>query len=675
MSTGFDLAQTFYVDPDAVQGADYVYITGVDLYVAAKPTEGKTKSGIYSPGMSISICGTFEDGSPNFNNVNSYNARLEYASIVTDTTGTTPTTFTFRHPVRVNTKSTKAFLIKFDGSDPDFKIWYNKAGDNVFGSTTKTQVNSGKVDGYLFKITNGKSITPDHDADLAFKIRIAKFSSASTTFKIKNRPYDLLKVSSITGAFKGGEDVYQKRTALAGTISISDNSLTVTGSGTSFSFSAGDKVVLTDGTLGNTDIRTVLSVANTTSLVLDNSPSFSNAAATYYKTVVGTMFYADPVADHIFIQDSTANSTVYLTTSTLICGVDSQAQANISSIVDFTVNGVVPNYAVKTPPGTTSTATFNFVNSSNSMISTNAIDAPLGQRALINQYAGKLASRTNEVGYAANASFDGTLTFNTTNLYTSPEVYENDLDLFVERFDINNLSTGEAAGQGQSLARYISKPVTLSSDQRAEDLKLYVRAFKPYGASILAYAKFRNSEDPETTDVKNWTQLVLNSNGAEYSNPSNITDVLDFEYDVPLYGSGTTAPGQFTSTLSSAVITGTSGTVNTNIVPGSLVRVYSSIFTNTYFVDTVLSSNTTTFTVSSAISNSSLVSTGLYVDVITNAKDAFIDNQHQNVLTYFNNSYAKFQTYDSFVIKLVMLSSDGTNVPFIDDVRAIAVSA
>lgn len=676
MSTGFDLAQTFYIDPDAVQGADHVYITGVDLYIAGKPTEGKTKSGIYSPGITITMCSTFEDGSPNIDNPGPYNARLEYGSINVDTLGVTPTTFTFRHPIRMATNSTKAFLISFDGSDPDFKIWYNKAGDNVFGSTTKTQVTSGKVDGYLFKMTNGKSITPDRDADLAFKIRVAKFTSESTAFKIKNRPYEILKVSSIVGNFRGGEDVYQQRTALTGTVNVQSDSLIVVGSGTSFSFGIGDKVVITDGTLGNTDVRTVTSIANTTWMVLDTTPSFSNASAGYYKTVTGTMYYADSVADHIFIQDSTANNSVYLTTSTLICGVDSQAQANISSIVDYTVNGVVPNYAVKTPPGTSSTAVINFVNSSNSMISTNAMDVSLGQRKLINEYPGKFSSHTYEVTAGTPyTSFNGSLTFKTTNPYTSPEVYENDLDLFVERFDINNISTGEAIGQGQSLARYVSKSVTLSADQRAEDLKVYVRAFKPAGASILAYAKFRNSEDPDTTDAKNWTQLVSAANGTDYSNPTNINDTVTLEYDVPLYGSGTTATGQFTTTLSSAVITGTSGTVNTNIAVGSLVRVYSSIFTNTYFLDTVTASNTTTFTVSSAVSNSSLVSTGLYVDVITNPKDAFIDNQHQNVLTYFNNSYAKFQTYDSFVIKLVMLSSDSVNVPFISDVRAIAVSA
>lgn len=167
----------------------------------------------------------------------------------------------------------------------------------------------------------------------------------------------------------------------------------------------------------------------------------------------------------------------------------------------------------------------------------------------------------------------------------------------------------------------------------------------------------------------------MNSANVSYSNPANISDMVGLEFSAPLYGTGTTATGQFATTSACNVITGTSGTVNTSIAVGSLVRVYSPIIPTTYFLDTVTASNTTTFTVASAVSNASLVATGLQVDVITNPKAAFLDNQNKNILTYFNNSYAKFQTYDSFAVKLVFTSTDAVVVPFVDDVRAIAVSA
>jgi flagellar hook-associated protein FlgK len=75
------------------------------------------------------------------------------------------------------------------------------------------------------------------------------------------------------------------------------------------------------------------------------------------------------------------------------------------------------------------------------------------------------------------------------------------------------------------------------------------------------------------------------------------------------------------------------------------------------------------------VSNTSLVGTGFYVTKIDRPNSAFLDKQNQNVLTYFNKGSARFEAYDSFAVKVVLLSSDGVSIPFVDDVRAIAVSA
>jgi len=45
--SGFDLAQTFFIDPAAAQQAPAVFITSVDLFFKSKPVQGKTQSGIY----------------------------------------------------------------------------------------------------------------------------------------------------------------------------------------------------------------------------------------------------------------------------------------------------------------------------------------------------------------------------------------------------------------------------------------------------------------------------------------------------------------------------------------------------------------------------------------------------------------------------------------------------
>lgn len=675
---GFDLAQTFFLDRDAVQGSATAALVAVDLYFYAKPVEGKTKSNIDKPGVSVYACYTKDDGVPDDSLVfHEYAGRVEYDDI--NTTINTPTRVTFRRPVIVDTNRSYGLLIKFDGSDPDFKLWYNKAGDKKLGTTTDTQVTSGKVDGYFFTMTNGKVLTPQKDADLAFKLYVAKYTATEKVFKIKNRTFEIFKVSGINGIFKGGEDAYLKSANAAGNVSINASSKTLTGTGTAFNsvLVVGDKFVITDGTLGNTDVRTVTAITNSTSVTLDVAPSFTNAAGAYYKTVIGQVYFADSVADYVVLQDVNTNTTNLAVTGVLVAGVDSQATANITAITNYTMNAVVPNYYIETPSGTTATQSLNFANSSYGFSPSNLQKANLTERTLLNKYPAIVASKTNEASQSASfASFNGYLTFTTNNPYASPLVKEENLDMFGERFSINNDATDEVIGKGKALSRYVSKVVSLTEDQRAEDLRVYVRSYKPSNTSILVYAKFRNAEDNESFDVKQWTLLNAVTNGSAISNPTNIYDFVDQEYAVPFYQTTKqTANGSFVTQSSNSVIVGSSTDVNTYVTVGDLVRVYSPLFPTTYFIDKVVASNTTTLTVGTAISNSSLVGSGFKVDVLNNAKSGFLDIQSQNVLTYYNNTYAKFQGYDAFCLKVVLLSEDNIKIPYVDDIRAIAVSA
>lgn len=675
--SGFDLAQTFFLDKDAVQGADVASITGVDLYIYKKPTAGKTKSGINKPGISIFLCGCYEDGSPDLTLFHhTFSARVEHDDVAADSNGTTPTSFVFNQPLPAPTDRKYAVLVKFDGSDPDFKIWYNKAGENVLGTTTKTSVSSGKVDGSLFTITNGKTLTPVVDADLSFRLKVAKHTATSMTFQVKNRPYELLSITDKTGIFKGGEDVYKVSANAAGTVSINASSTSLIGSGTTFSIlNVGDAFVITDGTAENTEVRIVASRANNTLLTLTEPPSFTNATGKFYKTATAKMFYADGISDNMVLNDSTANSTVYFANNDIIRGVDSLAQATIVDIDDYQLNSVVPNYAIKTPGGTVASATLNFANNGGTVSASRQVDATLGQRMFVNQYDAVITSQTNKVLASKSDPFAGTLTFTTNNPYVSPYVREENLDLFVERYSVNNTSTNEYKGGGSAQARYITKTVDLA-DQVSEDMKLYLRGYRPSGTTIEAYARFHNSEDPESIDLKDWTQLSFVGTDVPFSSPSNIYDFKELPFEVPYYGNGTDANGTFTVSSACTVISGTSGTVNTNIAVGSSVRIYSTTFPNNYFVDTVVAANATTITVATGPgSNASILGSGFKVSVLSRPQSAFLDVQSGSVLTYFNKAGAVFRGYDKFAVKLVLLSSDGIRIPYVDDVRAIAVSA
>ncbi|NBX49618.1 hypothetical protein EBT25_06670, partial [bacterium] len=563
---GFDLAQTFYMDADAVQGASTAFIHSVDLYFYSKPTAGKTKTGIEKPGVSVYVCRTTINGAPDLTLVHSdFSARVDYDSIQVSTVGATSTRFTFNRPVPVPTGASYGILIKFDGSDNDFGLWYNKAGQNVLGSTTATQVTSGKVDGSFYVITNGKDLTPERDADLSFKLNICRFTETSMTFKTTNRNYELLKVGSTSGRFIGGEPVYRTSSNATGTVSFSTTSTRIVGTGTSFSsvLTVGDTVVITDGTPGNTEFRTVTAIAGA-NLDVDIAPSFTNTAGHYYHTLTGYVFQYDSLTDHLVLQDTNTSATTYLAPTNIIVGVDSFAQTQVTSVIDYSINSVIPSYDVKAPVGSAVTTTVQFANSSYSL-NTGTVDVVLGTRKLLNDRSYVLMSATNEKTTATPLkSFAGEITMTTTNPYVSPYVKQENLDLFLERYEINNSSSTEYKGINDSKARYISKTVRLSDDQRAEDLKVYLRGYKPASSDIKVYAKLYNAQDIESFDLKDWTELELLNTDNYISNPYNTEDYYEFTYNVPPYGTGTTSSLTYTTSTSSAVVTGSGSTVNTD---------------------------------------------------------------------------------------------------------------
>lgn len=676
--SGFDLAQTFYVDPGGCQNSPSVSVTGVDLYFFTKPVQGKARSGIDTPGVTVYIGAVNTDGSPDLNSiVRDPVARVEYANIVADPAGALPTHFAFSRPIQIRTGLKACFLISLDGSDPGFQLWYNKAGDKQYNSTVTSSVSSGKVDGHLFKITNGTSLTPQLDSDMTFKLYVASYDTTAKTYKIKNRPYEILKVSNTSGAYVGGESVYASKANSTGTVAISSSSTTLVGTGTTFSsLQAGDKFVLTDGTAGNTIVRGVAAVTNATYMTIDEPPSFTAAAGVYKKTVTGYIYFVSGVTDHIVIQDATSNSSVYLSVGDVITGTDSGAQATVANIENFAATAVVPSFVIGVPTGTSVNTSINFANSALGMSDANFISVVNSTRTFLSAYPATIVSRTNEVTAATPIdSFKSTITFNTNNPYLSPYVDENNLDLFIDSIDINNVSTNEYKGKGDAKARYVSKIINLGVDQFAEDLKTYIRCYKPTGTDIKVYAKFKNSADIETIDVKQWTELIANTSGTIVSSSTNINDMIELSYDVPFEPAGTTANGTFTILTGNAVISGTSGAVNTDITVGSVVRVYSPYFSNTYFISTVTASNTTTFTIAKSISNSSVLGTGFNVDKITQQNAGYLDVQSNNVLSYFNSSQGFFQGFDSFAIKIVLLSDTSYVYPRVADLRSIAVSA
>lgn len=567
------------------------------------------------------------------------------------------------------------------------------------------------------------------------------------------------------------------RTFEKGYLSVNTTSYIVTGTNTAFDsvLSIGDHIVLTDGTDGNTVVRQVTYVTNSSNITVDVIPPFANDSVGYFKSVVGKVDKFTNYKDMLVLYESSANSTLYFTNNRILKGIDSTANAVSYSLIDVSLAKYTPRYRVVTPAGTRFNQYINIANSSYATTAGKNKQVFNNVSNLIDNYAAVIASRSKEVTnpsnlFANSKSLQANLEFITENDYTSPFVLEKNLDFSTEEFLINNDTSSETYGNnrfatatfnsntdvsstnnfitvssnqfvnndvlryivspgntvvtglsnnqsyfvvsanstgvklastlggvaiditatgtsetghtlkrdGIAFSKYVSKQVILDVDQIAEDLIVYMTAFKPSSTDIEVYAKLISEDDGESFNTKNWSKLTLDvpTGSKVVSLDSNPNDFVELKYILPSSHPGTeVTSGTFQTTLTSAVVTGSYSTVNTDIIAGDLVKVYNPTFPETFFIDTVTSSNTTTFTVSKAVSNSSLVSLGLKVDKVTDKNSAFLNNQNFNIVRYFNRSMAKYDGFKTFAIKIVLKSDNYYLVPRVAEYRAIAVSA
>ena len=690
MATQFDLAQTFYLDKGSVNNAGVVHITSVELFFESKPAAGASKTNIYKPGVTLFIAPVSEQ-QPDINKaIEGSFARVEWDDVVVSGDASTSTKFTFARPIIVATDNQYAFLVKFDGNDEDFQLWWAQSGEYYLNTNIIASVSSGYNDGSMFKVTNGSVLTKNADADFKFKINVAKFSSTGDQYIFNERKYELFQynANTITGDFKVGEYVYKNTAAKTGTLTISSDSANVTGSGgTTFDsdFAIGDYIVISDGTAGNTIIRIVASPTPTaSSLVLDEKPHFSNSGLSYYKTAVAKVYLYDKKSDHMILTDSNANTTLYFANNSYVIGEDTGAQIQISEMKDMGVSRAMSQFSIVTPPFTTAEVSAAFSNSTYDTTDSPQTIFPVGKKQFLN-YDGIIASRSiamTEVGthfYTGNVSVNGIITFTTSNQFSSPYVEEPDLDLFTYRYIINDDATNEVIGSGNAASKYVSKRVTLGTDQEAEDLRVYVTVYQPQGTRIIVYGRLLNSDDSESFSNKNWTALE-EVNPVQYtSSETNKQDTVEKEYRIPFYPSQMFSfDGVYFTGQTGNNVLATTSNISANVVAGNtLIRVYQENTPNNFFVSLVTAANSSTITLQDAVSNVSFNIAGLKAEKFStvNKYSAFINPQNKNICRYYTSDWAPKDTYKIFAIKIVLLSQYEYKSPLVNNVRAIAVSA
>lgn len=307
-----------------------------------------------------------------------------------------------------------------------------------------------------------------------------------------------------------------------------------------------------------------------------------------------------------------------------------------------------------------------------------------------------LTSRSNEyvirtaTGAVGNDAVVGQVYSNSTaymfeissnNDFTLPFFEPEIINAHYSRYIINNDYTDEHTNYGNAVAKHIGTKVNFSQDRLAEDLLVYLTAYRPVGTNIKVLARIHNSKDPEAFDDKDWTLMEEIDGIGVFSSIEDSSDFIEITYGftqspntIQLSGTARIA-GANTS-----LVSGTDATFSTaNLAANSIVKVSTAIdFSggNTFFVgvvNTVI--NATAFTLQDPVTNNSFLDTNLRLGKVLFPRQAFNNIQNDYVVRYYNEEQMEYDGYNTFQVKIVMLSNNSFIVPKIDDVRAIGVTA
>ena len=236
---------------------------------------------------------------------------------------------------------------------------------------------------------------------------------------------------------------------------------------------------------------------------------------------------------------------------------------------------------------------------------------------------------------------------------------------------ISNTTVGETTKYGDAKSKYVSKRLELATGMDAEDVKVYITAYKPSGTNVDVYAKILGSTDGDTFDNKDWTLLEQTTSPSVFSDSLDDQDYREFEYTFPRSAPAAKITG-YASTNSNTTLTGVDSLFGTDIVAGDLIKVVRTSSTLDYDIVRVASvANTTSLTTSSALS---FTATGCTVEKVSQPKAAFKYCRNNNVVRYHDGAGAAYDAYKYLAIKVVLRSPYNYLVPTINDVRALAVS-
>ena len=711
----YSMIQTFYADPDIVNKSGTVTLTSVDLFFKPLFTvpgvTGKT-----NPFVTVRICELTEnepDLSKVFAGVYSIKSYNEISPGYSDASSSV--TFGLNRPLTIPTGRFYGIVVTFD--DPGFQLWTNKLGDALVGTNSASPGSNLVKDGKLYLSTNSGSYKPQSDSDLKFALKCAQYTANTVTETYIPNRYEFFTITNPSGRFIGGENVFQQVANASGNVQFTSGTsyiLSTTSGGADFGSAGvipGDKLVLWSNSTYK-DVVEVLNVVSNTELVLASPIVHSNTGTNWMKPPVGQVHYYNPARRKLYLKKSNASNTTFKfqANSNLLYGEDSLANCTISEVGNLSADRIKLNSDITVPSKGTieNKIAFAYKSGASYLFSyNNQIKVDVNQSYIrnINQYDAYIQSRSLEVDnsnlpaavlldggayevYRPSAVVNTTLTVTTSNaeLYVAPSIDEPLLDMYVITNVISNTYTttdansvvfdSEVEGPYLAESKHITSKVSFANNRFAEDIRVFMTAYRPANTEIKVYARVHNSADPDAFDDRAWTPLQYKENEGRFSSKDDETDFVDYELGLPLYADSAQAlTGTFTTTLNSNTATAQGVTPSANLAAGDVVKLYNPLIPQDYIIDVVSVANSSAVQLATSIANNNVVGSGFKIDRLKYYNTAFNNITNDNVSRYYNSSLVTFDKFNAMQIKVVFLSDNTYIAPKIDQIQVIGVSA
>jgi hypothetical protein len=493
---------------------------------------------------------TMENGYPTTKVVPFGSKHLASTDVAISEDASLATTVVFDAPLLLKSDTEYCIIIVPDGFNPNYALWTAALGGDPDVTTgSKTFQNSFLGKFFTSSIDTGWSAYQQEDMKL--NIYRLTFSPLDSVATFTNDDSEYLVYNSYLGSFETGETVYfSNGDFYTNGINVQSSNTTIkfgtnAAAQNTANFAANDKIFIASNTNAIAFVANVTSIVNSTALIIDATPSFSDLDCSIGHLRKNGLLFGGLAAtinngNTIWISNSTADATYYISANTRAIGSHSNASANIASVINVPYNTVMPKLAISTSPVTALTFSMRGIANSSLSYAADTVDLPIQFASDQSFYDQEriVMSKSNEMTLLGGAkSLKMYAHFQSGIEKTSPAIDTVKLGMLTVYNVINNddvsntLYTSEMTNNGTAIDRYISQAVILADGQDAEDLRVYVAAYKPAGTDVYVYARLQNAADPDAFSDKAWTPLFTTN--SQVSSKTNLQDFIEYEYHLP----------------------------------------------------------------------------------------------------------------------------------------------